>query len=49
MGIFLWHDKNVFDKDGFVKRRDANGNFLPYADLMNGGEIVFVMTNKHAK
>jgi len=27
--------KNVFDKDGFVKRRDANGNFLPNADLLS--------------
>jgi predicted alpha-1,2-mannosidase len=27
--------KNIFDKDGFVKRKDANGNFLPNADLLS--------------
>ena len=27
--------RNVFDKDGFVKRKDSNGNFLPAADLLS--------------
>lgn len=27
--------KNVFDKDGFVKRKDANGNFLPNFDALS--------------
>jgi predicted alpha-1,2-mannosidase len=27
--------RNVFDKDGFVKRKDGNGNFLPAADLLS--------------
>ncbi|MEO7445300.1 MAG: GH92 family glycosyl hydrolase, partial [Ferruginibacter sp.] len=27
--------KNVYDKDGFVKRRDSNGRFLPNSDLLS--------------
>jgi predicted alpha-1,2-mannosidase len=27
--------KNVFDKDGFVKRKNADGTFLPNADLLS--------------
>ena len=40
-------DKNVYVSKVTVNGRDLNRDFLTYADITNGGKIVFFMSDKH--
>ena len=40
-------DKNVYVSKVVVNGRELNRDFLTYADITNGGKIVFFMSDKH--
>jgi putative alpha-1,2-mannosidase len=42
-------EKNMYVKSVLINGKALTGTAIKHADLMNGGEIVFVMTNKHSK
>ena len=40
-------DKNVYIQKILLNGQPLNGYFISHADIMNGGEITFVMGKKH--
>lgn len=40
-------DKNVYIRKILLNGKPLNSYFITHADIMNGGEITFVMSNKH--